>query len=278
MEEKDIKKEELSNITVIVPIYELNETVNTLLEVAIKSIFKQNVTPRLSFVLPKTLHKELEKVIKNFKDLDFKYETIINDGDTDFCNQINYGVSKIETEFFSILELDDEYSDTYFKNVKTYMEAYPNVNGFIPVTILVDSDSNALGFVNESVHASQFGEKAGFLDTNSLLQYNEYVISGGVFKKEAFEEVGGLKSNIKLFFIYEFLLRFVNNDFSVMSIPKLGYKHTMGRKNSLFDQYKDPETGITPKEAIFYLETAKKEYHFNPNEIERDIIYKAESK
>ena len=176
------------------------------------------------------------------------------------------------------MELDDEYSETYFNQVKAYMDAYPNVSGYIPVTILVDSDSNALGFVNESVHASGFGEKQGFLDSNALLQYNEFVISGGVFKKEAFEEVGGLKKNIKLFFIYEFLLRFVNNDFSVMSIPKLGYKHTMGRKNSLFDQYKDPETGITPKEAIFYLDTAKKEYHFNPNEIEREITYTAEPK
>jgi hypothetical protein len=46
-----------------------------------------------------------------------------------------------------------------------------------------------------------------------------------------------LKS-IKLTFVYEFLLRLTYNSVSIMTIPKLGYKHTNMREGSIFWNYK----------------------------------------
>ena len=77
----------------------------------------------------------------------------------------------------------------------------------------------------------------------------------------------------KLTFNYEFLLRFHKNGYKSMVIPKIGYKHVNMRNGSLFWLYKNSEAveyKIEPKEALFWMESAKKEYMFNED---RHIIY-----
>ena len=82
-------------------------------------------------------------------------------------------------------------------------------------------------------------------------------------KKSAFESMGGMKSSIKLTFNYEFLLRATYNDVVIMSIPKVGYKHTNQRPNSLFWNYKNNgDDIITQDEAKFWIDSAKQEYFF----------------
>ena len=72
-----------------------------------------------------------------------------------------------------------------------------------------------------------------------------------------------LKPSIRLTFVYEFLLRATYNDFRIMTIPRIGYKHVNMRENSLFWDYKNnPKERITPEEASFWVEQAKKEYFF----------------
>ena len=44
------------------------------------------------------------------------------------------------------------------------------------------------------------------LDNNTLLRYQNFQVSGMIMRKSKFEEIGGLKSSIKLTFNYEFLL------------------------------------------------------------------------
>ena len=47
-----------------------------------------------------------------------------------------------------------------------------------------------------------------------------------------------MKSSMKLTFNYEFLLRATYNDTVIMTIPKVGYKHTNQRVDHLFWDYK----------------------------------------
>ncbi len=84
------------------------------------------------------------------------------------------------------------------------------------------------------------------------------------------EEFGSLKSNFKLTFSYEFLLRMTYNSVKIMTIPKIGYKHTNLRENSLFWDYKNGESKLNEKEVKFWVESAKKEYFFTT---EREIKY-----
>ena len=58
-----------------------------------------------------------------------------------------------------------------------------------------------------------------------------------------------------------------------MVIPKMGYKHMNMRPSSLFWEYKnsqDESMQITPDEARFWMETAKKEFFYNED---RNITY-----
>ena len=48
-----------------------------------------------------------------------------------------------------------------------------------------------------------------------------------------------------------------------MTIPKVGYKHTNQRTNSLFWDYKYSNNSLlSQEEAKFWVDTAKKEYFF----------------
>ena len=91
-----------------------------------------------------------------------------------------------------------------------------------------------------------------------------------VFKKDTFEKLGGLKSNLKLTFGYELFLRLTHNGVKIMTIPKVGYKHVNLRTGSIFWNYKYGENPITEDEAKFWIDSAKKEYFFT---VEREINY-----
>jgi hypothetical protein len=273
----------IKDITVIVPIHKLDDVTEKLFDNAVKSIHSQvtEIKPKLLVVIPQDndFEDKIKTIVFSYAELsldidNIEFDIAINTGETDFCNQINYGVSQITTKYFSILEFDDEYSKTYFKNVDEYITAYPDVKGFLMTTILTDPQNNGLQFANENPWSNGFTEQLGFLDMTALGQYYYYMLGGAIIEKDAFEEVGGLKSDIKLYFTLEFLLRFVHNDNKVMSIPKLGYKHMYDREGSLFKEYKNPVTGMTkPEEVEYYLEAAKNEYFFNPKIFNREIKY-----
>lgn len=262
------------DITVIIPVHKLDDTSKGLFRKAIQSILANTVVPQNVLVVT---HKaddtdvQVCEILKEFltgTTVDFKVR--IHDRATDFCTQINVGVEEVTTEFFSILEFDDEYSSIYFLNALEYINAYPEVGMFLPITVEVDKENKMLHYTNEAVWAQGFGEKLGHLDLNTLLEFENFSIGGSVINKEKFLEYGGLKNNIKIFFAYEFLLRFVNEDGGVMTIPKIGYRHLNFREDSLFENYKKE---VKPEEVKFYHETAKNEYFFNPNQVTREITY-----
>jgi hypothetical protein len=262
---------EKTNISVIIPVHELNEQTKELFNNAIQSVVTQTVTPdELIIVVPKG--SETAKKVKSADFGDFKkYVTIAeNDGATDFASQINYGVSVCKTEWFSILEFDDEYAKIWFKNVVEYKNAHTNVDIFMPIIVDVDSNNQFLGFTNEAVWAQSFSDELGILDNNALLAYQNFNIDGIVMKKSIYEDFGGFKPSIKLTFIYEFLLRMTFKDAKVMVIPRFGYKHLNQREGSLFASYKET---LDPAEARWWLSTAKKEYYF-PND--RKITYEVQ--
>ena len=91
-----------------------------------------------------------------------------------------------------------------------------------------------------------------------------------VFRKEKFQEVGGMKSNIKLTFGYELFLRLTHNSAKIMTIPRIGYKHVNLREGSIFWHYKNGDERMDQNEARFWIDSAKKEYFFTT---EREIKY-----
>ena len=239
--------ENKTDISVILPVHELDDTTKQLFANAVKSVTDQTVRPdNLIIVVPKG--SDVVKYVKEFDYDDYsKSVTIVeNNGETDFCSQVNYGVSQCKTEWFSILEFDDEYAKIWFKNVVEYKNAHTNVDLFLPIIVDVDAKGSFAGLTNEAVWANSFSEELGILDKDALLSYQNFNIDGIVMKKESYESYGGFKSNMKLTFIYEFLLRMTYKSCKVMTIPRFGYKHVNQRIGSLFHSYK---LSMNPVEA-----------------------------
>jgi uncharacterized protein with NRDE domain len=87
--------ENKTDISVILPVHELDNTTKQLFANAVKSVTDQTVRPdTLIIVTPKG--SDVTKYVKDFDYGDYKSSVTIveNDGETDFCSQVNFGVSK----------------------------------------------------------------------------------------------------------------------------------------------------------------------------------------
>ncbi len=255
-------------INLILPIHTINKELKSRFETFMESVSKQTVKDfTLTIVYKPT--KELTKYLNEYK-LESYVTLLENTGKTDFCSQINFGAQNTKSEYISITEVDDEITPTYIQNAIQHITAYPDVSTFLPIVIDTNSNGEFLSFTNESVWAMNLTETIGYLDNESLSSYENYQTSGMIIKTSIYNEVGGLKSNVKLSFGYEFLLRLTHMSNEVFVIPKLTYRHTNFRKGSLFWDYKEGENKLSSDEAMFWLETAKKEQFFTED---RAITY-----
>jgi GT2 family glycosyltransferase len=260
----------MENVTAILPINSSkNKGFQELFKGCITSI--QNQSSQIGeLIIVHSIEDDLINFLIDYDFGDLKYRLVKNEGDTDFASQVNLGVKESKTEWISIIEFDDEYASIWFKNVQTYVDAYPDVNGFLPLVVDVDSKGIFAGFTNEAVFAANMNTDIGYLSSEVLLNYQNFQSSGMVIRKDSFEKVGGLKKNMKLTFVYEFLLRLSHNSVKIMTIPRIGYKHTNMREGSIFWNYKHGENKLSNDEVSFWLESAKKEYFFNED---RDIKF-----
>jgi hypothetical protein len=136
------------------------------------------------------------------------------------------------------------------------------VSAFLPIVVDVDQKTNFAGFTNEATFAANFTPEMGILTNETLMDYQNFQLSGIVIKKESFIDYGLLKPSFKLTFGYEFFLRMTYNSIRIMTIPKIGYKHMNLREGSIFWNYKNGDDIISPDEVKFWVESAKKEFFF----------------
>ena len=211
------------------------------------------------------VHSSEESLVNFLNDYNFGTLNVVKllwDKKLNYCDQVNYGISNSKGVWDSLVEVDDEYSSIWFKNVKKYAESFPQVQAFLPVVVETNEQGVFAGFTNEATFAANFSQEIGFLTNDTLQNYQNFQTAGCVIKKSVIEDFGGFKSSIKLTFVYEFLLRLTYNSVSIMTIPKLGYKHTNMREGSIFWNYKFGEEKMIEDEVSFWIQTAKKEYFF----------------
>ena len=245
--------------TVILPIHKMDELYKEMLLRAVNSIVDFHNDVKLLIVCPTEVKTEIDKIDLGDK-LSISYN--VHTGDTDFCSQVNRGIGNCDTEWFTILEVDDEFRPTWLKSMNEYVENFTDIDVFLPIVKDINVEGKFLNFTNESVWAYGFGENQGYLDNEILLDFQNYQTSGGLYRTKVVQDNGGLKENIKLTFSYEFLLRLTHNNVKIMTVPKIGYQHVNFREDSLFFNYKKDENKISEKEAKFWLETAKKEFFY----------------
>lgn len=240
----------MKDLTIIIPLKDLkNEEEIKMLDKAILSAGDNNIL----IVGPKdTLNK-----VQNSK-----VNKLVNTGDNfDYQHQVNMAVDEIKTKYFSVLEFDDYYSQTWFDNVEKQISVdSEGISVFLPLTEIVDIEKNeVIGYSNEVFWASSFSETIGVPDMESMLNYLSFNTSGAIFDKDTFVSLGKLKESMKLVFWYEFLLRCLYNNKPMYVIPKVGYYHIVNREDSLSNEY---SKSISAKEAEWLVDLAKKEYFF----------------
>ncbi len=262
------------DVSVVLPINTTRQrNFDELFERCIKSIQGQIVDID-ELVIVHSDESALKEKLESFDFSGITVNLVENKGEVDFATQVNLGVDKAKNKWVSILEFDDEYSTIWFKNVKRYVDAYGDVSTFLPIVVDTDEKGVFAGFTNEATFAVSLNTEMGILTNDVLLTYQNFQTSGMVIKKDDFLSCGGFKQSIKLTFVYEFLLRLTYNSFKVMTIPRIGYKHTNLREGSIFWSYKFGNEKISDNEVTFWLDTAKKEHFFTSD---RNIKYTPEN-
>lgn len=232
----------MNKITVIVPIHILTKNVENLLHNSINSVINNRKNSEIDiktlFVCPENIVTDLTNIMSGFKNLE-NYEILPNTSEQhDYCSQINFAVSHIDDEWFSILEYDDVYSPYWFKSVKDYYYSRENVSLFLPINVQYEFDApNIAQFCNEHVWANGFSETMGYIDFECLDNFYSFNLTGGIFNTNDFKKIGGFKPSIQVAFNYEFLLRLTHNKLKVFVVPKEGYTHILNREGSLLDRY-----------------------------------------
>jgi len=273
LKQKNNMNEKLS-LSIILPIKSSkSRDFNEYFEKAITSIKSQTIDIEELVIV----HSSEESLIEHLNGYDFgelNVTKLLWDKEPSYAEQVNYGVKNAKGSWISLFEFDDEYASIWFKNVKKYIDSYPETQVFLPVVVETDEKGLFAGFTNEATFAANFTQEIGFLTNETLQDYQNFQTAGSVIKKEVIEDFGGFKPSVKLTFVYEFLLRLSYNSVSIMTIPRLGYKHTNMREGSIFWNYKFGEVKMIEDEVKFWVQTAKKEYFFVDDRV---IKYQSEN-
>ena len=267
-----MEKEKL-DVSVILPINSSKQRdFDILFDRAVKSLQIQ-LTDINELVIVHTDEDGLKSKLEGYDYSGITVNFIENKGDFDFSSQVNLGVKNAKSKWVSILEFDDEYSSIWFKNVNRFVNAYPEVDAFLPLVVDTDEKGMFVGFTNEATFAASLNSEIGYLTNDVLMAYQNFQSSGMVIKKDTYLENGGFKSSMRLTFVYEFLLRLTYNSVNIMTIPRIGYKHMNLREGSIFWNYKNGNEKISDKEVSFWIESAKKEHFFTSD---RNIKFEPE--
>jgi len=78
--------------------------------------------------------------------------------------------------------VDDEYKPSWLKSMNTYSKENPTADVFLSIVKDINVEGKFLSFTNESTWAYGFTEKQGILDNEALLDYQNFQISGGLYR------------------------------------------------------------------------------------------------
>lgn len=243
----------MKKTTIIVPIHIFDEEYANMIKKTyenVKSLNNDNLT--LMYVGPDLVIKECSKLLN---DNTVIYLTNTSD-EYNFVNQVNFAVNNVKTEYFSILEVDDTYKLNWFDNLDIYMSEN-EASLYLPLNELLTVDGKFIGYLNEMAWNIGMVEELGVIDMETLKVYMDFNITGGLFKTNDFIEVGGLKSSFKIASSYEFLMRFTEFGKKTFVLPKVGYYHMTGRKNSNMVAFKEI---LSDEELEWLIKRAHKEY------------------
>lgn len=237
----------MKDITIIMPIHKLDDNIKEMVKNAVDSVKENQKNYKdgklnILVVSPTDVYNELNNDF--IKTLDENISCLENTGNTDYCSQVNFAVDFVKTEHFSILEFDDTYTPKWFKCANDYYYGNESISVFLPVNLFHDDEGGNWQYGNTMALSPMFmtsdeqdTDDIGIINYRRLENCSLFNLTGAIFNTDDFKKVGKYKPSIKVAFNYEFLLRLTHKGLKAMVVPKEGYIHTMGRKDSLTIEY-----------------------------------------
>lgn len=248
----------MNQLTIIIPVHKLeNDTDKQYLDGALKSLSEQSDK---NFNVLMYMHKDVKYRMPSKLGIDV--ERIKVDEQFSYQGAINTAVKNhVKTDYFSVLELDDVYHPYYvssfYEHLNYYGDEYDTYMGLLAE---VNAENQFMGLRNEIAWIVNNMDELGVMDLeNAKKKFQGFSLTGAVFNKESFLDVGGFKENFPIFFNFEYLLRALHNSHEIYVIPKVMVNHTNGRSGSYFDQCEKEYKIYERKE---YLNLVLKEYLF----------------
>ena len=125
----------MKNTTVILPIYKLETDEVLMLNNAITSVKEFHEEVKVTIVCPTSVMSKLETFLLEADPTHtLEIKSLPNaTGETDFISQVNLGIEDCDTEWFSILEIDDEYKKVWLPSMKEHVETFKDIDVFLPI-------------------------------------------------------------------------------------------------------------------------------------------------
>lgn len=258
----------MKGIDIIIPVHKYDEGINLLLKRSLSSIKEmaikakeEDINCEVFVVGPNSLPLDILDLLE-WEGV-FNLSIVENNGDLDFCSQVNFAVTKVcENDYFMIVEMDDMVTPKWINMAMPYINKRKECPIFLPLTETYDilSPKTPLFYLNEIAWSSSFVENELGVLTNSLLQdYCNFNITGAIIRREDFIKAGKLKPSIKLSFGYELLLRLTHLYNEAFVVPKVGYFHFVNREDSLTSEY---HKTMTKEEGSWWIKLAIEEYQY----------------
>lgn len=262
----------MDNVTVIIPVHEIKNETKQLLSNCLKSVSLQEKTINNVLIVKSNNFTEESELLLNDVNKEYKYKTISNTSGNTYQEQINFAVDNIDTEYFTILEFDDELSSKWSLANEKHLsyDEFKDTDILLNLVAQTDVNGNLANLTNEIFWAYGYSEERGKLDLEGVKNYPVISLNGALIKTESFKKIGKLKTKIVVNNEYEFLLRAVNEGLDINVLPRIVYKHLNGRKESI-------QMGLTKKYNGKELKALHKvpldEYHFTEDrEIELNLL------
>ena len=256
----------MNRIDIIIPVHKYDDEIKSLLTRCLSSIKEMAINAKgvdigcdVHIIGPNTLPLEILDLVE-WEDY-FNLAVYENDGNTDFCSQINFAVDNVCTnEYFMIVELDDMVTPKWLNMSQPYIKERKKCPIFLPLVEVYDTNSpkTPVHYINEIAWSSSFTEDVlGVLSTALIKDFRNFNITGAIIKRGDFIKAGKFKPSIKLSFCYEMLLRLTHFHGDAFVIPKVGYFHFINREGSLFDEYYKT---LAKEEGSWWIDLALEEY------------------
>lgn len=251
----------MKDITIIIPVHALaNDTDRELYRKALASVKtnQENYPHKLTVMTvgPGSVKSETNNIMDEVLGDAVTHTFQTNKGKTSFCAQVNCGAKHVKTDYFSILEFDDEYTTKWFELASHYFLTHEDVSAFLP--LVVQGSEEGRQYCNEVVWAMAFSEVIGFIDEEALKNWPSFNLDGAIFSTKDFNHIDGFDTEMELAFNYELLVRMVSKyNMKVFVVPRIGYVHLLGREGSLLNIYNDT---MSEEEAREWFNKARQSF------------------